>query len=886
MTGEALARLATALSDRYGVERELGAGGMATVYLAHDLKHGRLVALKVLHPELGALLGAERFLAEIKTTAVLQHPNILQLFDSGVADGLLYYVMPYVAGEALRHRLARQRQLPVEEVLQVARGAAAALDYAHRHGVIHRDIKPENILLQDGQPLVADFGIALAVRAAGGVRLTETGLSLGTPQYMSPEQATGERELDGRTDVYSLGAVTYEMLTGEPPYSGVTSQAIIAKLLTEDPRPVSILRRSVPPHVEIAIHRALEKLPADRFGTAAQFGEALTRPTAEAFISGGPRTGTWSGRPSRRSRILLVTAGLGAGVLLLGLGWLMGSRRAMGPISQPASRLTLYTPGVNIVSSGLQRVIDISQDGETIVFAASTEEAEDLRLRRLDGGAIVRIEDSDLSRQPRLSPDGRFVYSPHGSGTMQRKPLAGGGWSPLVGTDPTPYFTFGSDGTIWWSPPARNGIHRILPNARDELVFPPDSLGLGLAIQQILPGDRTALVLDDANATSVATAALLDLQSGVTRPLLEGQVVEVRYTAGHLIFVRADNTMQAVAFDPATGRTSGEMVLLANDVALTGAGTAQFAVAPNGTVVYVPSFPGELVTVSRSGMVTTVVAMRRQYHNPRFSPDGRRIAFDYVGEEGRDVWIFDRVQQQLTRATFDNDGHDPAWAPDGRSLYYTSLRRGHTGVYRILPGTNRVDSIHVSAHLAYTGTPLPDGSLVTMANDVRAGTAGDIVRIRPGQSELEPIQVSAFNEAWAAPSPDGKWLALVSDQTGAPEVFVRTLEGTETWTQVSVGGGTEPMWSRNGRELFYRRTTGGRAWLVAAELRLNAGVEVIRRTDLFDVSDYDSAQPHANYDVTADGQTFVMIRRSPASYIVVIQNLPELVRRLQSGTPP
>ncbi|MFN8716062.1 MAG: protein kinase domain-containing protein, partial [Gemmatimonadaceae bacterium] len=205
-------RLTAALADRYRVERELGAGGMATVYLAHDLKHERDVAIKVLHPDLGAALGAERFLSEIKTTAKLQHPHILPLLDSGAADGLLFYVMPYVRGETLRARLERERQLPMAEALRIAREVAGALDHAHKQGIIHRDIKPENILLQEGSALVADFGIALAVQQAGTQRLTQTGLSLGTPQYMSPEQAMGERDIDARSDVYALGAVTYEML--------------------------------------------------------------------------------------------------------------------------------------------------------------------------------------------------------------------------------------------------------------------------------------------------------------------------------------------------------------------------------------------------------------------------------------------------------------------------------------------------------------------------------------------------------------------------------------------------------------------------------------------------------------------------------------------------
>ncbi len=229
-------RLKAALADRYTIQEELGAGGMATVYLAEDLKHHRQVAVKVLRPELAAILGAERFLKEIEVTANLQHPHILPLFDSGEADSFLYYVMPYVEGDSLRDKLNREKQLGVDETVKIAEGVAAAMAYAHRQGVIHRDIKPENILIHDGQPVVADFGIALAVTTAGGTRLTETGLSLGTPQYMSPEQATGDRELDGRSDIYSLGCVLYEMLTGDPPHTGPTAQAVIAKVVTDKPR--------------------------------------------------------------------------------------------------------------------------------------------------------------------------------------------------------------------------------------------------------------------------------------------------------------------------------------------------------------------------------------------------------------------------------------------------------------------------------------------------------------------------------------------------------------------------------------------------------------------------------------------------------------------------
>ena len=269
---DATERLNAALEGRYAIERELGEGGMATVYLADDLKHERKVALKVLKPELAAVVGAERFLAEIKTTANLQHPHILPLFDSGEADSFLFYVMPFVEGETLRDRLDREHQLPVHDAVQIATNVAEALDYAHKQGVIHRDIKPDNVLLQSGKPVISDFGIALAVGVAGGGRLTETGLSLGTPQYMSPEQATGDLSVGAASDTYALGCVLYEMLVGEPPYTGSTAQAILGKIIAGEIATATKQRASVPANVDAAIRKALEKLPADRFVGAQDFG--------------------------------------------------------------------------------------------------------------------------------------------------------------------------------------------------------------------------------------------------------------------------------------------------------------------------------------------------------------------------------------------------------------------------------------------------------------------------------------------------------------------------------------------------------------------------------------------------------------------------------------
>jgi serine/threonine protein kinase len=317
--------LQAALSDRYTIIRHIGEGGMATVYLAKDLKHDREVALKVLRPNLSAVIGTERFLEEVRIAARLDHPHILTLIDSGSADGVLFYVLPFVRGESLRAKLNREKQLGADEALSITKQVASALDYAHNQGVVHRDIKPENILLHEGEAVLADFGIALAVKEAGGNRLTETGLSLGTPQYMSPEQATGDRALDRRSDIYSLGAVYYEMMAGEPPVTGATAQVVIAKLLTERPMKLSVVRDTVPPGVERAVEKSLAKVPADRFQSAGEFARALEAAAPSTMYS------------RKKSPVLLALAGAAAVVLIV-LATLFAKKQLAGT-SGPAAVL-------------------------------------------------------------------------------------------------------------------------------------------------------------------------------------------------------------------------------------------------------------------------------------------------------------------------------------------------------------------------------------------------------------------------------------------------------------------------------------------------------------------------------------------------------------------
>jgi tetratricopeptide (TPR) repeat protein len=407
-------RLQAALGDRYRVERELGRGGMATVYLAHDLRHDRPVALKVFHPELAAALG-ERFLREIRVAAKLSHPHILTVHDSGESASLLWYTMPVVDGESVRQRIHREGQLPVEEAVRIARTVAEALDFAHAHGIVHRDIKPENILLFGNEPMVADFGIALAIDAVGQDRLTQTGFSLGTPSYMSPEQACAEPRLDGRTDIYSLGCVMYEMLAGEPPYTGPTPQAVVARRLTEPPPSLRTVRE-LPDALEQAVHKALARSPADRFATARDFARAITEAVTSAPATTLPRPVARA--PQRKSKALAAALLLTL-ALALGLAW-MASRRS--PTAAPPSEtqlavLPFSVPGTGPFDYLVEGMVDLLSRNLNGVGAQVTVDPGRV-MSALRSGEKRGVQDADRGRDiARRLGAGRYILgSVHAAG--------------------------------------------------------------------------------------------------------------------------------------------------------------------------------------------------------------------------------------------------------------------------------------------------------------------------------------------------------------------------------------------------------------------------------------------------------------------------------------
>jgi serine/threonine-protein kinase len=859
-------RLATALGDRYRIENELGAGGMATVYLAHDVRHDRRVALKVLRPELAAVIGADRFLAEIRTTANLQHPHILPLFDSGQVDGTVFYVMPYVDGESLRDRITREKQLPIDDAVRIASEVGDALQYAHGLGVIHRDIKPENILLKSGHALVADFGIALAAVKTGGTRMTETGMSLGTPRYMSPEQAMGERDLGAGSDIYALGCVVYEMLTGDAPFTASTAQAIVAKVLTEKPASIIAQRDRVPPHVEDAVLTALEKLPADRFATAAEFVGALKD-------GGASRLGTRT-RVTAKGRSLrpLIATGAAVAVFAAVGGWLVGRGRPTPGELQP-SQLALVEPGSNITFDGTRRTIDISEDGETVVWVADRPGGTAVLARRLDGSAsrvLIDRQDGNIH----LSPDGRFLYSSQGSGTLQRLALAGGAPTPVTGVEATPYLAFAEDSAIWWGSVLNSGTWKHSPDGRDSLVFPRST------IMQMLPGDKFALGVELKTGINFGTAVLMDLRTRETSALFETPVIEIRYARGYLLFVRTDNVIAAVPFDPASGRVTGTPVEIATNVSVSTVGFAQWAVSENGTVVYIPGAESDLVRVSRDGRVTVLQETRRRYHSPRISPDGRRISYDDVSGEGRDVWVYSESSRDVKRATFQRDGHDAEWAADGRSLYYLGANGPRLDAFHTTLGTTAPASAEgMPVEVSHTGTRIHGDSTIITTVAGAKGRGLDVVRIVRGKATVDTLLGTEADETFAVASPDGRWYAYISDHSSRPELYIRSLGASDVQLQVSVDGATEPVWSRDGREIFYR--SGSK--LLSARLQLGSEPSVIDRKELFEVTGYDAAAPHAAYDVSPDGRWFVFARRGGANHIVVLQNVAELVRRIARG---
>ena len=833
-------RLTEALSNRYRVDRELGAGGMATVYLAHDVKHERDVAIKVLHPDLGAALGAERFLSEIKTTAKLQHPHILPLLDSGAADGLLYYVMPYVRGETLRARLNSERQLPVDEAVRIAREVADALEHAHKQGIVHRDIKPENILLQDGHALVADFGIALAVQQAGGARMTQTGLSLGTPQYMSPEQATGERTIDARSDIYALGAVTYEMLAGEPPFTGPTVQAVVARLLADTPRPISTQRKAVPPAVEAAVLRALEKLPADRFASASAFALAL--------VSTAPVGGTQysaRGPATTRTRALVLSGAIGTAIVMAVGGWWVGQRST----GDGAFRDRI---AVDVPVGMLHRVrmdLAISPDGKKIAAIASdTLGVRSVRVRDLSVDSLQRVIGSEGALAVGFSPNGSSLVFMAGQGALRTVPVTGGPSTLLTDGAFGLKAAWGSDGWVYYTLEI-GGIARVRASGGSpETLTAIDTARheFGHWEPQLLPGRKSLLFYTYTYPADSSRIEALDLATR-KRVVLVPNASNPRYVNGGFLTFLRGGVVMAVRFDVQSLRVTGSPVPILTDVAadLTGGLTA-FAVAENGTLAYMRQsdfdVPQLVRDVGRDGRDGDLLTTTGKWTEPRLSPDGRFLAITLWGRLPQ-VWLLDRARHVLSQLTRSAGASFSAnWAADGRSIVHVTETPVYDVVRTPLDGS-AIDTLMQSRADKYVSSVSPDGRSIVFTQS----HLFEEVFVRTGRDAPRAIGPAGASRAQGVISPDGRWIAYREQASSDHfDVYVQSLS-TPARRQVSSDGGDQPVWTKNGLELIYRRgdavmaaafdpSTGEPGRPIELFRRLAAGQSSNERTTGFDVS--------------------------------------------------
>jgi eukaryotic-like serine/threonine-protein kinase len=909
MTAGPLDRLTAALADRYRIERELGAGGMATVYLAHDLKHDRKVAIKVLRPELSAALGAERFLREIATTASLRHPHILPLFDSGathprhserseesgrspashsdperregegsgrIGAELLYYVMPYVEGESLRDRLDREKQLPIEDALQIAREVADALSYAHAHGVIHRDIKPENILLESGHAVVADFGIARAINAAaGGEQLTETGMAVGTVRYMSPEQAAGERDLDGRSDLYALACVLYEMLAGQAPFTGPTIESIIHQHLTATPPPITQLRPAVPPEVAAALQRALAKTPADRFNPVAQFAGAL-RPVVPAAAAPAP---------SRTSRALLAAAAL---VALSALGFLLLRDRGTPAAALPTvGRTTQVTR-----DEGLEVDPALSPDGESIAYAAGPADAMQLYVRQVNGGRAVALT-SDTThnyRWPRWSPDGSQIAYQSDDGIYLVPPLggaprraaripAGARFSSAWGT-PIAGFDWSPDGAriAWTRGYNGEGVTILTLATGDTVTLPAPSSPFAPAWS---PDGRSIAVVAGnsvfvfgtgyfANA-GAAELWLVHMDGSPPTRITDDHALNLAphwSPDGRTLYWISDRDGSRDVYAHRIGRDGAPEG--APQRVTTGADAQGLSLSRQGarmaysrlnswSAIWSLPVPARGPVSARNA--TRVTTGNETIESVVVSRDGRWLAFDSDRSGNFDIWVQPVGGGEARQVTSDPaPDFSPSWSPDGSRLVFHSLRSGNRDVFTVdADGTNLVQRTSSPAEELDAGWA-PDGSAIVFAvlgSDVSTQGMATL-RLEPGaQPEFTAIGTSDYFR-W---SPDGSSILYHA----ADGFRLRRLDGGGDHLLVPTAAdgaeGFYATWSPDGATMYYL-TRQPEGWAIRSMPAAGGTSRVIVEFD-------DPGMQHTRFGLTTDGKRLYFTVGSPASDIWV-----------------
>jgi serine/threonine-protein kinase len=626
----------------------------------------------------------------------------------------------------------------------------------------------------------------------------------------------------------------------------------------------------------------LAKLPADRYASAAQFVEALAPPTAGSPVATPPVSAAPPARASLVGRPLAIgiaAAALGAGVLL---GWMVrGSRQT----NTPTARFSIPIPVDHNLSGGPNTEIALSPDGSVLAYVGENAAGLQLYVRRLEDFTAAPVPGTEGAGNPQFSLDGRWIA--FFAGSQLKKILVTGGAPVTIPTPP------GGVQAVQWTGPdqlvvttADGVLGRLKGDGSLDRIAAPDP---GQAESALIPQG----VLPDGNLLCIAASqgsagpiVIIDPHSGKRTVVSKALATGVGYDAGYLVWAQQDGTLFAAPFDAGQHRVVGSILTLAPSVRVSVGGPAQLSVSRNASLVYMPALPFDLVETDRAGHAVPIAQIQRRFHSPRVSPDGRKVAVDFIEQGARDMWLLDLRDHTLSRLSFDHDGHDPTWMPDGREILYATARNGVIGVFRrAADGSGTADSVLVQEPGLSAHTVTPDGHVAIAVSTTGKSGSFDILTIPlTGERRAEPLLSTPFNEGWPALSPDGRWLAYVSDESGRQEVYVRPFPGPGGKVLVSQNGGSEPVWARSGRELFYRGSGAREPEMVAATVEAGSEFRVLSRTALFGLTDYEPASPHANFDVTPDGQHFVLVHQGRLGEIVLVQNWTELVKRQSAST--
>jgi Tol biopolymer transport system component/tRNA A-37 threonylcarbamoyl transferase component Bud32 len=890
----------------YQILSLVGAGGMGEVYKARDIRVDRIVAVKVLAAHLADCAGLrERFEREARTIASLNHPHICTLHDTGHQDGIGFLVMEYIEGETLAQRL-KKGALPIRQVFQYAIEIADALDKAHRKSITHRDLKPGNIMLTKSGTKLLDFGLAKltqeALPATSSSQLptlksaiTAQGTILGTLQYMAPEQVE-EKDVDARTDIFAFGAVVYEMATGKRAFEGKTSASIMAKILEAEPPSMASLQPMTPPVLDRIVKKCLAKEPDQRWQAASDLCGELRWISEGGSQTSAPAAARKGFHALGRRESILV---FGALLLIAAItGLAIWNLKPTPRMPRPVSRFTItLPPGQQLAIPESGPAVAISPDGTHFAYVARQGGTQQVYLRAMDNlevrpvaGTEVPISGVSVSG-PFFSPDSQWLGF-FANGKLKKVSVSGGAALTLCDVSVATGASWGPQGTIIFGNFGRplqqvsdaGGNPQPLTHLEEEETTHgwPDHL----------PGGEAVLFTAQHGGGNNWTNAQIAVQSigtGERRNLIQGGMYPHYAPSGHLIYVQG-GTLMAVPFDPQRLAISGGAVPIVEGILeSTINGDAQYSLSATGSLVYIPggvqSSKLTLVWVNRNGAEQPVAAPEHAYINPRISPDGRRVAIG-ISEQERQLWLYDFSRETLTRFTFQGDNNlTPFWTPDGGRIVFISNKEGPRNLFwQLADGSGGLERLTTSKFVHIPGSWSPDGQTLAFS-EVNGTTGYDIWTLLVSDRKAQPFLQTQFNEAAPQFSPDGHWIAYVSDESGRKEIYVQPYPGPGGKWQISTESGVEPLWNRNGRELFYRSGKKMMAIEIATKPSFSAGTPKM----LFE-GQYQSLPTIStpNYDVSPDGERFLLLKpveqdQAATQINVVLNWFEELKQKVPTG---